>query len=82
MIHGFIYNPQHSGTLGEYFLLNLFPNSLELFPTSPRNARRFKTGLQRGKVHLLGVGLGALGEGGLSGLPAAFVRGCVVCFPP
>lgn len=48
MIHGLIYNPQHLGTLGEYFSLNLFPKSLELSPTSPRNTRKFKTGVSSG----------------------------------
>lgn len=61
MIHGFIYNPRHLGTLGEYFSLKLFPNSFALPPTSPpRNARRFEIGFEQwANVGFVGIESGS-----------------------
>lgn len=81
MMHGFIYNPQHLGTLGEYFSSNLFPNSLELPPTSPRNTRRFKTGLSSQARWGSGVvSMDARAEGSQSDLPTWFLWGGTIYF--
>lgn len=62
MIHGFIYNSQHLGTLGEYFSLKLFPNSFVLPSTTttpaPKKCQKVQDRFEQwAKVGLLGLSL-------------------------